>query len=82
MLFEQARQLLRAWWQENPAAAIRLLGVGTSQFAPVEQADLFAAAPDREKRPGKTLDSLVDNVRERFGAAALVRGRLLKESDK
>lgn len=80
LLHAQARRLLRGWWREHPGAAIRLLGVGTSQFGAAEQADLFAApiADAQRARPRQALDSLVDSVRERFGSDALVRGRLLE----
>ncbi|HEX7046247.1 MAG TPA: DNA polymerase IV [Gammaproteobacteria bacterium] len=82
LLFRQARRLLHEWWREHPGAAIRLLGIGTSQFTTVEQPDLFsspqtpAGSPPRQK-----VDSLVDAVRDRFGSTALVRGRLVDEKD-
>lgn len=75
VLLGEARALLRQWWQENPRAEVRLLGVGTSQFDREGQPDLFG--DDAARARGKPLDSLVDAVRERFGTTALVRGRLL-----
>ena len=77
VLHAQARALLQAWWREHPRAAIRLLGIGTSQFDAVEQADLFAAPTTGAGHPRQPLDTLVDSVRQRFGSGALVRGRLL-----
>ncbi|HEX7030355.1 MAG TPA: DNA polymerase IV [Gammaproteobacteria bacterium] len=81
VLFHEARRLLHGWWREHPGAAIRLLGLGTSQFAATEQPDLFAVPePSAGSPPRQKVDSLVDAVRERFGSTALVRGRLLDES--
>src|SRR5690606_18642439 len=80
VLFDEARRLLRDWWLEHPGAAIRLLGIGTSQFAEAAQTDLFSTA-DTSSTARRPVDSLVDAVRERFGSAAIVRGRLLDESE-
>lgn len=79
VLWQQARRLLQQWWHEHPNAAIRLIGIGTSQFEAIEQPDLFSVTPATQSsdKPAKRLDTLVDSVRERFGASALVRGRLL-----
>lgn len=79
VLHEQARALLRAWWQEHPRAAIRLLGVGTSQFGSAGQTDLFTAPQAAQTLAHRPVDSLVDSVRERFGSGALIRGRLLEK---
>lgn len=79
LLYRQARELLRSWWTRHPRAAIRLLGVGTSQFAAVMQDDLFAATA--QVSPAPAVDALVDSVRERFGDLSLVRGRLVKPAD-
>lgn len=84
ILWQQSRRLLQNWWREHPGAAIRLLGVGTSQFEATEQADLFGAqslpAGDGQRRH-RPVDALVDSIRDRFGATSLVRGRLLDVTD-
>jgi DNA polymerase-4 len=73
-VYAAARVLLHAWLAVNPGARIRLLGVGGSRLGGEAQQDLFAgdtlAAPD-------DVDRTVDEIRERFGAAALGRARTL-----
>lgn len=84
VLWQEARRLLQAWWREHPRAAIRLLGVGASQFEAVEQADLFGNATisgEDESRPRKPVDALVDSIRDRFGATSLTRARLIDTAD-
>lgn len=78
ILWQQSRRLLQTWWRAHPRAAIRLLGMGTSQFEAIEQADLFSAAPAiSEQRTRKPVDALVDSIRDRFGATSLTRARLI-----
>ncbi len=65
--------LLGKWLSENPGQQIRLLGVGGASLAPAEQQDLFAdtttaAAP---------VDKTVDEIRDRFGNAAVGRASTL-----
>jgi len=69
-----ARNLLHVWLERNPGAKIRLLGVGGSNLATIEQPDLFAAAPDQHGAP---IDQAVDEIRDRFGNAAVGRARTL-----
>lgn len=73
-LYAVTRTLLQAWLGRNPAAKIRLLGVGGSNLAPAEQADLFATAPDQPDAP---IDQTVDEIRDRFGSASVGRARTL-----
>ncbi len=73
-LYAVARALLQAWLGRNPAAKIRLLGVGGSNLAPAEQADLFATTPDQPDAP---IDQAVDEIRDRFGSASVGRARTL-----
>lgn len=77
-LFDQARNLLQTWWREHPGAALRLIGIGTSQFETAAQTDLFANHDPVCKRSSE-VDALMDSVRERFGGSALIRGRLLED---
>ncbi len=71
-----ARQLLQVWLGENPGAQIRLLGVGVSNLAVVEQMDLFnavgASAVSR-------LDGALDAIRAKFGSGALTRAGKLED---
>ncbi|WP_455212353.1 DNA polymerase IV [Kaarinaea lacus] len=56
---------------------VRLLGMGVSGFDQnqyAQQQDLFAADMVKEKH----IDKITDAVKERFGAKALVRGRVVK----
>ena len=72
--YAAARRLLARWLDEHPGQRIRLLGVGGSDFSPAVQRDLVADAPDK---PGTDLDRTVDDIRSRFGSAALARARTL-----
>lgn len=44
LIVEVATGLLRRWFEEQPRAAVRLLGVGVADLAPARQLDLFAPA--------------------------------------
>jgi DNA polymerase-4 len=63
-----ATELLDAWRQSQPRAALRLLGVGVSDLTEAIQADLFTAP---ESSRNQQLDATVDAVREKFGSVAL-----------
>jgi DNA polymerase IV len=65
-----AGALLKAWLSENPGARIRLLGVGVSQLAEVDQLDLFSASTPNAVTP---LDTALDAIRQKFGPKALTR---------
>ena len=60
--------LLDAWIATQPRSAVRLLGVGVSDLAAATQLSLFAAP---ESVRNQQLDAAVDDVRGRFGVAAL-----------
>lgn len=81
LIYDAAVQLLADWQQEQPRAAIRLLGVGTSRLTTDQQMDLFSAEP---KHDGGAVDRTVDAVRERFsdlGLSALQTASTLKSSE-
>jgi len=70
-LFAAARALLR---REATGTAFRLIGIGAQPLAPIEQADLpDLADPDMPRRAAT--QAAIDAVRQRFGAAAIGRGR-------
>lgn len=75
-IYGLARSLLKIWREEHPGQRLRLLGVGGSDFAPAVQNDLFA--DQALDRPVSDLDRTVDDIRGRFGSAALGRARSLK----
>jgi DNA polymerase-4 len=71
-----AAELLVAWLAEQPAARVRLLGVGVNHLHAADQMDLFAA-PAAAAATVNALDSAVDLIRERFGNFAVRRGSAL-----
>jgi DNA polymerase-4 len=73
-LYALARALLSGWLNENPDARVRLLGVGCSSLAAAEQPDLFA---DGEAAQATDFDRAIDEIRDRFGSAAVARARTL-----
>ncbi len=66
--------LLDEWLGSQPAAAVRLLGLGVRDLESVRQADLFAESPPKESR----LDTAVDDIRRRYGAGVLKRASHLQ----
>ena len=64
--------LLREWLAANPAASVRLLGVGGSKLSKASQGDLFANVENETD-----IDRAVDEIRDRFGTDALGRARTL-----
>ena len=74
-LYPIAETLLARWLKEHPGKALRLIGVGSRDFATEGQLGLFEEGSDRQRR----LEAAADAVREKFGAASLNRGRLDRE---
>lgn len=73
-LYHAARELLDTWLDEHPGTGIRLLGVGGSKLTEFAQPDMFSASPQAD---GQQLDELVDQIRDKFGSAAVGRARSL-----
>jgi DNA polymerase-4 len=71
LITANAAELLDAWLVDQPGARVRLLGVGVAALAPGGQLALFETEEERSSSVGRA----ADQVRERFGAAALVRAR-------
>ena len=69
-----AEALLGAWLASQPRAAVRLLGVGVADLQLLRQSDLFSSP---QPHAGSRLDSAVDGIRDRFGAALLTRASRL-----
>jgi len=71
LIAQVAADLLDHWLAEQPRAAVRLLGVGVSDFEPEQQLDLFSTPEIREAR---ALDDALDRIHGRFGDEAIHRG--------
>jgi DNA polymerase IV len=78
VLAQLTRELFTAWRGSQPGVSLRLVGVAASDLAPGEQADLFAPPAETAVAEPK-LDAAVDEIRRRFGSAALQRGGNLRE---
>jgi hypothetical protein len=74
-LASAAAQLLDEWLEEQPRAAIRLLGVGAGDLTTAPQLDLFAAP---EANRNQHLDAAIDGIRAKFGSTALSRGTAIR----
>lgn len=66
-----ALALLRAWRRDHQREGVRLLGVGVSGLAHADQCTLFET-----KSSG--VDSMLDDIRNRFGVDAIIRGSLVR----
>ncbi len=71
LIAQVAADLLEHWLQEQPRAAVRLLGVGVSDLEPEQQLDLFTS---RESGESARLDDALDRIHGRFGDEAIHRG--------
>ena len=76
VIFETGWALFEANWTRRP---IRLLGIAARHFGPTaRQLDLFEPRDDR----GEKLMQTVDEIRQRFGRAALKRGSTVRPNKK
>ena len=71
LVVQVATELLDRWLDEQPRAAVRLLGVGVSDLAPAQQLDLFTS---RESTESEKLDETLDRIRGKYGTEAVKRG--------
>jgi DNA polymerase-4 len=60
------------------AGPFRLIGVGISDLAPEDQADLSADLLDPEARRRAAAERATDAIRAKFGADAIIKGRALR----
>jgi DNA polymerase IV len=72
-----AAALLAQWLAQHPGARLRLLGVGSGDFAGPLQPDLFGATDDPGASSSAVLDEALDQIRRRFGGAAVRRAGTL-----
>lgn len=71
LVVQVATELLNRWLDEQPRAAVRLLGVGVSDLAPAQQLDLFTS---RDSTEAGMLDETLDRIRGKYGTEAVKRG--------
>jgi DNA polymerase-4 len=71
LIAQVAQELLDRWLDEQPRAAVRLLGVGVSDLSPATQLDLFTT---RETTDDRQLDDALDRIHGRYGDDAIRRG--------
>ncbi len=76
-LFEIARELFRGAFEEvrQRDRGVRLIGISVSGLGPSAEADLFEP-PERERL--RQLSAAVDQVRERYGFAAVTQANVLR----
>lgn len=73
-IYAATKSLLEVWLKSNPGTAVRLLGVGSSQFSTASQGDLFA---DKSPNTGSAIDETVDDIRAKFGSLSVGRAKTL-----
>jgi len=73
-IYAIAKELLDSWLASNPGAKIRLLGVGGSNLAPIEQPDLFDSDVSQSS---SAIDETVDEIRQKFGSLSVGRAKTL-----
>lgn len=64
--------------QARTAGPFRLIGVGISDLAPEDQADLSGDLLDPDARRRAAAERATDAIRARFGAEAIIKGRALR----
>jgi DNA polymerase IV len=74
-----ATGLLDAWLEDQPDAAVRLLGVGANDLTDAPQLELFQ---NDDQQRDRRLDAATDQIRARFGGPALTRASALTHPDK
>ena len=74
-IYRAARDLFA---HAGTAGPFRLIGVGISDLAPEDQADLSGDLLDPEARRRAAAERATDAIRARFGAEAIIKGRSLR----
>jgi DNA polymerase IV len=74
-IYRAARDLFDHAGAQGP---FRLIGVGISDLAPEDQADLSADLLDPEARRRAAAERATDAIRAKFGAEAIIKGRSLR----
>ncbi len=74
-IYRAAKELYHHAGTNGP---FRLIGVGISDLAPEDQADLSGDLLDPEARRRAATERATDAIRARFGAEAIIKGRALR----
>lgn len=76
VIFDTAMELLAESKVQRP---LRLIGVGVSQLGKeAQQLALLPSLEEEKKRRDAALDSALDALQDKFGAEAVIRGKLFK----
>ena len=79
LIYETALLLLK---EKSLAQPVRLVGVGVSQFGrKEEQLSLFGNISQEDDRKDLALDTALDELRQRFGKKAVIRGKLFESEE-
>jgi DNA polymerase IV len=74
-IYSTARQLLDSVIDKGP---FRLIGVGISQLENLDDANSFGDLLDPEARQREKAERVSDDIRRKFGAEAILKGRALR----
>ena len=79
-LYRMARALFEKWRSDHLSTAVRLLGMGVSGLE--DEGEGHAEGDQADSRAEQDIDSVFDQINERFGAKGVVHGKTLQGRNK